>query len=157
MASDCMSTLRKEVAEITKRTKISYYIDDDADYEQANAILGLAKTGESFMMLNVPLWIQKHYLVKPSPLTIQAKYVDGKLAFHKHWPLGNYIYAANYAEDVDMAKATKVRYNSKRVQEYEETLGCEYYMPEFTGMYIAEVPGFVVYGVKLPGGKKYVR
>lgn len=54
--------------------------------------LDMAKSGKSFTMLNVPSWIQKYYLVIPSTLTVQSKYVDNKLTFHRHWPDENCVY-----------------------------------------------------------------
>lgn len=144
---------KEKLGDITKSTKIPYYIDDSADWEQVYAIFELASEGKPFMMTTVPEWIQKHYLVKKSTMTVQAFYVNGKLTFHKHWPEHNYIYKE---EAVSMEKATNVRYNDKRIWEIEEYLGCEYFAPQYTGSHTANVPVFSIYGVCLPGGKKYI-
>lgn len=55
-----------------------------------------------------------------------------------------------------MTKATKIRYNNKRLREFEEYLGCEYYSSQYTGSHIVEIPSYTIHGVKLPNGKKHI-
>lgn len=144
---------KKRLNEVIESSKIPYYVSDDADLEQVYALLEMARTGKYFMMLNVPDWMQKHYLVMKSTLIVQLARKQDKFAFHRHWPECNYIYNE---EPVSLEKATNLRYNKKGDWEFEEYLGCEYCLYQYTGSHIADIPAFTIYGVRLPGGGKYI-
>lgn len=160
--TDEIAICKKKISAIAKSSGIPYHVGDSADIEQLRAILVLAETGMPFVLINVPTWIQNNYLVFKSVLPVQADYVDGKLTFHGHWPKGNYVYKnCGEIEHIDMKVAINVRPNTKRkwvdCGDTGEFFGYgDYINKEYTGSHAADVPAYVIYGIRLPRGKKYV-
>mgnify|MGYP001066124597 CR=1 FL=1 len=148
---------KEELAGLSKKMKIPLYISDSADISQVRSIHRMVEDGEWFAMLKVPEWIQGHYLVRKCMMTVQISCTNGVKKFHRHWPGSHYLYPNSNEEGIPSLDGLKgFRRNDKMAWEFNEYLGCEYFTPQYTGEFVGEIPAFLVFGVVLPGGKKYV-